>query len=183
MAFDTKAAFIRGDGHIGRRMMRFAPIVLIAATSIVFAQQPDGPEPQAEPEVYDEEAWMPVSFEDREILFEQETRDAEWAQAMELAIEKRVAEFGRPLEEVVGAAACVLVTMCQEEMPTVILVSAECRSTLCKIEMHWPPGTFRGVVGQQISFLYGLGIDHQGEAYSDDDGSRYLVKLIARRRI
>lgn len=163
-------------------MMRFALIVLIAATSVVSAQQPDRPEPQAEPESYDEEAWMRVSFEDREILFEQETRDAEWAEAMELAIEQKVAEFDRPLEEVVGAAACVPVTMCQEEIPTVELISAECRSTLCKIEMHWPPGTFRGIVGQQISFLYGLGIDHQGEGHSDDDGDRYLVELIARRR-
>lgn len=166
--------------------MRFALIALIAATTIVSAQQPDEPdsrsEPQAERESYDEEAWMRVSFEDREILFEQESRDAEWAQAMELAIAEKVAEFDRPLEEVIGAAACFPVTMCQQDMPTVELISAECRSTLCKIEMHWPPGTFRGVVGQQVSFLHGLGIDHQGEVYSDDDGSRYLLKLIARRR-
>jgi hypothetical protein len=102
---------------------------------------------------------------------------------MEQSIEEKVAEFDRPLEQVIGAEACVLVSMCQEEMPTVRLVSVECRETLCTIEMHWPPGTFRGIVGQQVSFLYGLGIDHQGEVYSDDDGSRYLVKLIARRRI
>jgi hypothetical protein len=167
--------------------MRSALIILVATTSAVFAQQPGGPdlrpEPQGERDIYDAEAWMRVSFEDRERLFEQETRDADWAPAMEQSIEEKVAEFDRPLEQVIGAEACVLVSMCQEEMPTVRLVSVECRETLCTIEMHWPPGTFRGIVGQQVSFLYGLGIDHQGEVYSDDDGSRYLVKLIARRRI
>lgn len=166
-------------------MVKFGLIVLTAATTVVFAQQPDGPdsrsESQAEPEIYDEEAWMRVPFEDRDLLYEQESRDVDWAQTMELAIEEKVAEFDRPLEEVVGAAACVLVTMCREGMPTVELVSAECRSTLCAIEMRWPPGTSRAVVGQQVSFLYGLGIDHQGEGSSDDDRRRYLVKLIVRR--
>jgi hypothetical protein len=129
--------------------MRSALIILVATTSAVFAQQPGGPdlrpEPQGERDIYDAEAWMRVSFEDRERLFEQETRDADWAPAMDQSIEEKVAEFDRPLEQVTG--------------------------------------TFRGIVGQQVSFLYGLGIDHQGEVYSDDDGSRYLVKLIARRRI
>jgi hypothetical protein len=148
--------------------MRSAIVVLAFTTSAVFAQDPNGSdfgsELQAELAVYDAEVWLRVPFEDRERLFEQETRDAEWAQAMELSIQEKVAEFDRPLEEVIGADACVYVFMCQLEMPEVELEFLECRRTLCKMKMHWPPMTHRAVIGQLVSFLYELGIDHQGES-------------------
>jgi hypothetical protein len=65
--------------------------------------------------------------------------------------------------------------------PPVQLLGAECRSTLCKIEMHWPPNAGRPAIGQQLSYLYGLGIDHQGEYHGQEDGQRHLLVVIARR--
>lgn len=166
--------------------MKFLLMILVTATGIVAAQQSEdrspASEPQAEQDVYDAEAWLRVSFEDRERLFSREVRDSDWAPAMKQAIAQKVAEFDRPLEEVFGAAACRGLPMCQEEMPPVELESVECRRTLCRIEMEWPPDTSRAVIGQQVSFLYGLGVDHQGETKSRDDGDRYSMELIARRR-
>lgn len=166
--------------------MRLSLMILVAATSIVAAQQPDelprASEHPGEQDVYDAEAWLRVSFEDRERRFAQEARDSEWAPTMEVAIREAVADLDRPLTELFPVEVCSRLPICQEEMPPVQLENVECRRTLCKIEMLWPTGTFRGIVGQQVSLLYGLGIDHQGETNSRDDGNRYSVELIARRR-
>ena len=137
---------------------------------------------ESERDAYDAELWQTVSFEERQLKFGREERDSEWAPAMEKAIEHKVAEFDRPLMEVLGEDICSDIPLCREKMPSVLLLSVECRRTVCKINLRWPSGTARSVIGQQVSFLYELGIDHQGEMYSLDDENQYLVELIARRR-
>ena len=133
-------------------------------------------------ESYDENAWIRVPFAERSRLFLEEGRDSEWADSMEEAIRAKVSELDRPLAEVVPAGVCALVSMCRVEMPSVRTESVECRATLCRIELHWPPGTTNPIIGQQLSFLYGIGIDHQGEIRTDDDGIRFQVEMFARRR-
>ena len=105
--------------------------------------------------------WMRVPFEERERLFRLERRDSAWAQQMEQAIAEKIATWTRP---------------------AVNLLSAECRETLCRISMLWPPDPNMPDMGQQLSSLYGLGIDHQGatDGNEQDDGYQWLV--IARRR-
>lgn len=173
--------------------MRIVLTLLIAVTTIAVAQQSGVDDPEDLPPIgqplnmsaFEDEAayaWFKVPFEERERRFMNESRDSEWAFPMEHAIKEEVAEFDRPLVEVAGEAICSWLPLCEVEMPQVELAFVECRATLCKIEMNWPPGTSRSVIGQQLSFLYALGIDHQGEWHGDVDSRRYSVELIARRR-
>ena len=131
---------------------------------------------------YEAEAWLDVSFEDRKSRFEQESRDDEWAPTMEQAIKAKVAELDRPLTDVFGEQVCRNLPMCDLDMPPVELISADCRTVLCSIQMRWPPGLSRGIIGQQIGLLYQLGIDHQGESNGYSDESGVVVDLITRRR-
>jgi hypothetical protein len=70
--------------------------------------------------------------------------------------------------------------------PSVQLATVECRESLCRIAMYRPPDAGLAAIGQQLSYLYKLGLDHQGE--TDDsyersgDQWRYRIILVARRR-
>lgn len=132
--------------------MRSTLFLLIAVTSAVAAQ-----------DLVDttESDWMSVPFEERERRFETEDRDLDWAPSMEQAIADEIAAWQRP---------------------PVRLVSAECRETLCKIDMHWPRNSGLPKIGGQLSRLYGLGIDHQGEFDGDYENNRYRLTAIAQRR-
>jgi hypothetical protein len=66
--------------------------------------------------------------------------------------------------------------------PPVELVAAECRETLCKIDTSWPRSVGLAETGQQLSYLYKLDIDHQGETHSFYEGNRFRWVVILRRR-
>jgi len=125
--------------------------------------------------------WFEVSLEDRTRLFSIESRDPKWAPAMERAIQEKVAQLDRPLTEVLGEGVCNS-PMCHEEMPPVHLAHVECRSSICNLELHWPPGTPRSIIGQQTSLLSQIGLDHQGWSASDHDKSRVRHKMYMRRK-
>jgi len=108
-----------------------------------------------------ESAWMDLPYAERDSRFQREGRDVAWATSMESAITQKIADWSRP---------------------PVQLVSAECRVTLCRISMFWPEDSSNGDRGQQLSTLYGLGIDHQGETRLLAEANGYLWTVIARRR-
>src|SRR5690606_27241681 len=118
--------------------LRGALVILMAAIGAAQAQ---------EPIEYDADAWIAIPFAERASLFEQEARDADWAPTMERAIAEEVADFDRPMEERVPPGLCDRFPVCRD-MPPVQLVDADCRTTLCRIEMHWPPDATRAAVGQ-----------------------------------
>ena len=130
-------------------------IAQVAVSGIALAQAPGAGDAGAD------SAWLEVPFVERESRFAQEDRDPDWAPAMEQRIAEAVAGFDTPLVELVGA---------------------QCRETLCRIEIHWPRSPSMPAMGIELTDLYGLGIDHQGESSGREDGNRYLQVLIARRR-
>ena len=107
------------------------------------------------------EAWFSVPFEERERLFSMESRETEWAEPMEQAIAEEVASWTNP---------------------PVRLVSAECRATLCRIDTSWPGNVGLQQTGQQLSYLWGLGLDHQGHTSDSWVDRRYRWVVILRRR-
>jgi hypothetical protein len=126
------------------------------------SEKPDTDYEWARPFMTEEEIlWLRVSFDERQRRFQLENRDLEWAAPMERAISE---EIGSWLD------------------PPVQLLSAECRTTMCKIAMYWPPDPSMQAMGQQISYLRALGLDHQGPAHGVPEGNGYLDIVIARRR-
>jgi hypothetical protein len=109
----------------------------------------------------DEAAWMQVPFEERERRFQVKGRDLEWAPAMERAITEEIWAW---------------------DQPPVLPLRVECRVTLCKIVMFWPPNPNMPDMGQQLSYLNRLGIDHQGETDGFEEANGYQWTVIARRK-
>jgi len=105
--------------------------------------------------------WIEVPFEERDRRFAAEIRNPEWASAMERAIAEEIASWHRPAVE---------------------LLTAECRETLCRIDTAWPRNVGLAETGQQLSYLYGLGIDHQGETLDLYESNRFRWVVIAQRR-
>ena len=158
-------------------------ITLMTAACIVAAQSPSKTARfHVEPGL-DDADWLDTSFDDRARLFDSETRDFDWAPNMERSIKEKVAELDRPLTEVFGEELCNRLPMCQKKMPSVHLAYLECRTTVCSIEMHWPPGTPRSIIGQQVSLLSELGVNHQGWSQGGDDGTRVQSKMFLLRRM
>ena len=85
----------------------------------------------------------------------------QWASGMEQAIAKEIAEW---------------------KDPPVQLLMAECRMTTCRISNYWPPHPTQLQLGKQVNNLYGLELDHLGEAYGIEEGNGHLRVEIVRRR-
>jgi hypothetical protein len=134
--------------------MKFVMLALAAVSGIAAAQGLTFESAEAE-------AWFKVPFEERVIQFSMESRDPDWAPLMEEAIAEEVARWGNP---------------------PVQLVSAECRESLCRIDTRWPRNVGLAETGQQLSYLYRLGLDHQGETDSSYEDNRFRWVVILRRR-
>ena len=135
--------------------MRYALLLLLAATSVPLAQ-----ETSESASAFDgETGWRQVPFEDRKRLFAAQHRDVAWASMMERAITDKITSWDQPPVQVVGT---------------------ECRETLCKISMFWSEPRLQEM-GQQLSSLDVLGVDGQGPTHGVQEGNGYLWTVILRR--
>lgn len=141
------------------------PSLAAHSTSSSVARQPEEPDPSKtsaeENLTADEAAWFKAGFDERQRRFQLEGRDLDWAESMERAIAEEIGSW---------------------DNPPVQLLSAECRVTMCRIATYWPPNPYLDQLGQQHSYISGLGLDPQGEGYGVDEGNGYLDVVIARRR-
>lgn len=128
--------------------------------------QPESPatvEPEWEfPGLAAEEAsWARVPFDERERRFRLEARDLDWAPAKEREIADLVYEF---------------------KNPPIVLLSVECRTTLCRIAMYYGRNVGMGQLGLRFDRFRELDLDTQGPAGGRDEGVGWQTVLIARRK-